>query len=1078
MFKKPSSLQLKFAVPLVIFVVIAVSGVSMAWWDANWQYRVPVTVTETSGSSLTDYQVKITLDTASLISAGKMNADCSDIRVVDSDDLTALSFWVEDGTCNTASTVIWAKVPSLTASSSKTIYVYYGNSGATSASDITNTFILGDDFNDGVLAGTAIDGTWTESGGILSQTLDTTTGLDNSYDMGALTVTDNIIFEAKAKTDAINAGWFGIALASGSTTYVDGVLDIYNNWARIMDISSDAIVTDVSSPITTDETAYHIIKLTRTGTTYTVEIEGVTATLTSSLVPTNAYLQSRRASDYFDYAYVRKYASSEPTTTVGSEEQNVAISITSITITPSTLYTNTDATCDAQFSSAADTAELTWYVNSVAVKNASCTSCFSISDTLPSSNFVKGDVVNCTVSATAGATTVVASIETTVQNTPPTAPTDISWPTPVIEKNITVAASGSTDIDGDAITYYYQFYDVNTSTILQAYSTDDTYYVPTSLLGHLLRVYAKAYDGTDFSGEYYEEATVMNVTVKINSPTNTTYITDTVTLNFTVADPVPFNCTIYLDGVNIDKTSQSEFQKDYTISTPGSHNFKVVCDDADGNTLEDIVYFTLKFDIRIELYDEQTKASLGGFARIHNGTYVDEQDLTYRGIVNKASTACEKTSASNWCSFSDSQIQAYSSDATWVYAYANISNFSYATFKFWFDSVDNVNYGRAEISLATGYSTIKMFDFWNDISSSDATKLEVIYLNGVCYIYINNTYKAEYSGSCQDPEIQIKVSTATTAQATTLYLSDTIVGGKSYTWYDVLGEKWLEGYSDILYAGTFHLKYPMRGLYSTENIIDGKLYLLPDSQGVYSTVLAKRLSGEPLRGKILTFYRVNPTEKLKVFECKTDDAGQCIVFADPNVRYIVEYYDTKEQREVQFASGQTYTLVFEKSDLFIPPYVPAVSCDIQTTYTNCTVSADYLTLMNLTVSHYHDFQTMQLCAVSNYISAGNLYCNYTEVTNGTVMVKVEYLYDDVWRTAYSDNMFIPKTEFGDVGIYFMLGLFLISGLVVLLNPIAGILMLGVSAYIGTKLGLIPGGQATWVFIAVAGGIILWRAVKG
>ena len=373
---------------LVIFIVFTLfSHIGMAWWDTNWQYRIPVTITETSGSSLTDYQVKITLDTASLISAGKMNNDCSDIRVVDSDDITALSFWIEDGTCNSTSTVIWAKVPSLTASSSKTIYVYYGvirtfNIQNNEASDLTdfqvslpisgidntaklvinragqtetlpwwsdgdyvwvkvplipasgsvtlevkadttngvtgngnNVFILFDNFDDGILAGTAIDGTWTESGGILSQTLDTTTGLDNSYDMGALTVTDNIIFEAKAKTDAINAGWFGIALASGSTTYVDGVLDIYNNWARIMDISSDAIVTDVSSPITTDETAYHIIKLTRTGTTYTVEIEGVTATLTSSLVPTNAYLQSRRASDYFDYAYVRKYTANEPTIT-------------------------------------------------------------------------------------------------------------------------------------------------------------------------------------------------------------------------------------------------------------------------------------------------------------------------------------------------------------------------------------------------------------------------------------------------------------------------------------------------------------------------------------------------------------------------------------------------------------------------------------------------------------------------------------------------------------------------------------------------------------------------------------------
>jgi hypothetical protein len=80
------------------------------------------------------------LDTQSLISAGKMRSDGGDIRFTDSDETTLLNYWVESG-INTSSTKIWVKVPSIPASSSKTIYVYYGNPSATSLSSATNTFI-------------------------------------------------------------------------------------------------------------------------------------------------------------------------------------------------------------------------------------------------------------------------------------------------------------------------------------------------------------------------------------------------------------------------------------------------------------------------------------------------------------------------------------------------------------------------------------------------------------------------------------------------------------------------------------------------------------------------------------------------------------------------------------------------------------------------------------------------------------------------------------------------------------------------------------------------------------------------
>ena len=114
------------------------------WFDGSWPYRVGYTVTN-GGSALTNYQVKLTLNTANLISLKKLQSSCADIRVA-SQDGTSLTYWLENNTCNTTTTAIWTKVPTLAAGTS-TIYVYYGNSSAADSQSGTNTFELFDDFS-------------------------------------------------------------------------------------------------------------------------------------------------------------------------------------------------------------------------------------------------------------------------------------------------------------------------------------------------------------------------------------------------------------------------------------------------------------------------------------------------------------------------------------------------------------------------------------------------------------------------------------------------------------------------------------------------------------------------------------------------------------------------------------------------------------------------------------------------------------------------------------------------------------------------------------------------------------------
>ena len=102
-----------------------------SWYDNDWEQRKAIDVSNDSGGDLTDEQVLVEMDTASLIASSKLQADCDDLRFVDSDDSTPLDYWVEGG-CDTANTRIWTEVPTLP-SAGKTIYVYYGNPSAINA---------------------------------------------------------------------------------------------------------------------------------------------------------------------------------------------------------------------------------------------------------------------------------------------------------------------------------------------------------------------------------------------------------------------------------------------------------------------------------------------------------------------------------------------------------------------------------------------------------------------------------------------------------------------------------------------------------------------------------------------------------------------------------------------------------------------------------------------------------------------------------------------------------------------------------------------------------------------------------
>lgn len=120
------------------YEVIAAGLIPENWFDTGFAYRNSLTISNSSGSTQTNYQVLVSLNTQSLVTATKMKSDCSDIRF--SDDVgVELSYWVESG-CNTSSTRVWVKISSIPTSGA-TVYIYYGNPSAIASSSINNTFI-------------------------------------------------------------------------------------------------------------------------------------------------------------------------------------------------------------------------------------------------------------------------------------------------------------------------------------------------------------------------------------------------------------------------------------------------------------------------------------------------------------------------------------------------------------------------------------------------------------------------------------------------------------------------------------------------------------------------------------------------------------------------------------------------------------------------------------------------------------------------------------------------------------------------------------------------------------------------
>ncbi|MEM3578480.1 MAG: DUF2341 domain-containing protein [Candidatus Bathyarchaeia archaeon] len=130
--------------------ILNVTRVIRSWFYSGFSYRVQHNITGSSAGAVVDYQVRITIVNGSGVSCGDIyytthvsQPSFNDVRFTwyntTSGEEKSIPYWAEvvhDG----ENATFWVKVPEIPPSpSSATIYIYYGNSSATSASDITST---------------------------------------------------------------------------------------------------------------------------------------------------------------------------------------------------------------------------------------------------------------------------------------------------------------------------------------------------------------------------------------------------------------------------------------------------------------------------------------------------------------------------------------------------------------------------------------------------------------------------------------------------------------------------------------------------------------------------------------------------------------------------------------------------------------------------------------------------------------------------------------------------------------------------------------------------------------------------
>ncbi len=320
------------------------------WWNSSWQYRMLINVMDNSGSKLENYQVLATL-TSKTFNYSKADANGNDIRFTlynsSANNESKLSYWIEEWNISGESKV-WVNVTEILASGTNTIYMYYGNEGATSENNRSATMLWFDDFSTDTTAlynSIGVDEGPSISGGYMEfSELGGPVGLNHSIVYpDVLANQANVVIRTRVMVTQMGnpGGWWGVwARHDGNDTNPTNygfdakppagaydekpVIERFNSGIRMqLTGAQNTMAIGVWYNTTgricgTDSTVYMRYKVS-TFDELIYDDSSASRITNSGIVGMGAYENTTVRYDYFE---ARKVACPEPTINMGAEESN------------------------------------------------------------------------------------------------------------------------------------------------------------------------------------------------------------------------------------------------------------------------------------------------------------------------------------------------------------------------------------------------------------------------------------------------------------------------------------------------------------------------------------------------------------------------------------------------------------------------------------------------------------------------------------------------------------------------------------------------------------------------------------
>jgi hypothetical protein len=287
----------------------------------TYLYRRNITIDNSAGGNLTNYQVEIDLNSGNF-DFSRVQSDGRDIRFLTSDNIL-LDYYIQSWDQSGQSAKVWVRIPSLVASSTQNVKMIYGNNTVISQSSGDNVFEFFDDFSSGAMTQwTQTSGTWSvvsdDGNNVISSSGSGTPELC-SFDTSILG--NNYIYQLRAKKDSGGEGFLVPFRATMDANYPWWNLGGWGNTKSEVEFMAGTTV----SPHTINTGQWYDIKLkiSRDDGKYIGYIDNALqwdVTIASPGSRTTVMgLGSWNTKTFYDQVFVRQYALNEPSVTVGVE---------------------------------------------------------------------------------------------------------------------------------------------------------------------------------------------------------------------------------------------------------------------------------------------------------------------------------------------------------------------------------------------------------------------------------------------------------------------------------------------------------------------------------------------------------------------------------------------------------------------------------------------------------------------------------------------------------------------------------------------------------------------------------------